>query len=116
MSDDIVTLLREDFCDFGQWENSCTPEGKCPCCLAADEIERLRAELKDADDDFHALKAMFDKMRADRDRWRKIAEQLFLWLHPSPEDDSVYEAGVEAMTMYEQAVRDEYRRFAEGEL
>ena len=86
MSDDIVTLLREDFCDFGQWENACTLEGKCPCCLAADEIERLRA---------------------DRDRWRKIAEQLFLWLHPSPEDDSVYEAGVEAMTMYEQAVRGE---------
>lgn len=33
MTDDIVTLLREDFCDFGQWENSCTPEGKCPCCF-----------------------------------------------------------------------------------
>lgn len=45
-TDDIVTLLREDFCDFGQWENSCTPEGKCPCCLAADEIERLRWELE----------------------------------------------------------------------
>lgn len=45
MTDDIVTLLREDFCDFGQWENSCTPEGKCPCCLAADEIERLREKL-----------------------------------------------------------------------
>ena len=46
MTDDIVTLLREDFCDFGQWENSCTPEGKCPCCLAADEIERLRRQIK----------------------------------------------------------------------
>ena len=44
-SDDIVTLLRGDFCDFGQWENSCTPEGKCPCCLAADEIERLREQV-----------------------------------------------------------------------
>ena len=44
MSDDIVTLLREDFCYFGQWENSCTTEGKCPCCLAADEIERLREQ------------------------------------------------------------------------
>ena len=32
---------------------------------AMDEIKRLRAELKDADDDFHALKAMFDKMRAE---------------------------------------------------
>ena len=46
MSDDIVTRLREDFCDFGQWENSCTPEDRCPCCLAADEIERLRTDLK----------------------------------------------------------------------
>ena len=44
MTDDIVTRLREDFCDFGQWENSCTTEGRCPCCLAADEIERLRKE------------------------------------------------------------------------
>ena len=32
------------------------------------EIERLRAELKDADDDFHALKAMFDKIRNERDK------------------------------------------------
>lgn len=47
MTDDIVTLLRGDFCDFGQWENSCTPEGKCPCCLAADEIERLRKAIVD---------------------------------------------------------------------
>lgn len=56
MDDDIVTRLRnetDDFRIFGL------------VLEAADEIERLRAELKDADDDFHALKAMFDKMRAE---------------------------------------------------
>lgn len=54
MTDDIVTRLREKY------------SGQLPICAeAADEIERLRAELKDADDDFHALKAMFDKMRAE---------------------------------------------------
>ena len=55
MTDDIVTQLRN-------WHtawNWYLPDE------AADEIERLRAELKDADDDFHALKAMFDKMRAE---------------------------------------------------
>ena len=54
--DDIVTRLRnetDDFRIFGL------------VLEAADEIERLRAEIKDADDDFHALKAMFDKMRAE---------------------------------------------------
>lgn len=99
VTDDIVARLRD-------WVLCDTPS-EVVMLEAADEIERLRAELKDADDDFHALKVMFDKTRADRDRWRKIAEQLFLWLHPSPEDDSVYEAGVEAMAMYEQAVRGE---------
>ena len=56
MDDDIVTRLRnetDDFRIFGL------------VLEAADEIERLRAEIKDADDDFHALKAMFDKMRAE---------------------------------------------------
>lgn len=60
MTDDIVTRLRQgdsnciDGHIYREWANE-----------AADEIERLRAELKDADDDFHALKAMFDKMRAE---------------------------------------------------
>lgn len=45
MNDDFVSLLREDFCDYGQWKNSCTPEGKCPCCLAADMIETLQSEI-----------------------------------------------------------------------
>ena len=59
MDDDIVTRLRES-----EWNEN--PQTNVRLCAdAADEIERLRAELKDADDDFHALKAMFDKMRAE---------------------------------------------------
>lgn len=57
-SDDIVTRLLPFIHD----------EVRIPAGLimdTIDEIERLRAELKDADDDFHALKAMFDKMRAE---------------------------------------------------
>jgi len=109
MTDDIVSLLKER---MGQCCTAMTPPRTfCPdCALDRDvinEIRKLRSSLLDCDDDFHALKKMFDKMRDDRDRWRKIAEQLFLWLHPSPEDDSVYEAGVEAMTMYEEAARGE---------
>jgi hypothetical protein len=59
MNDDFVSLLREDFCDYGQWENACTPQGKCPCCLAADEIERLRTEV--------------DNLRAENQRLSQIA-------------------------------------------
>lgn len=40
----------------------------------SDEVGRLKAELQDCEDDFHALKEMFDKMRADRDHWRSIVE------------------------------------------
>ena len=53
MTDDIVTRLRD------------TAYETDVCWEAAAEIERLRAELRDSDDDFHALKAMFDKMRAE---------------------------------------------------
>lgn len=67
MSDDIVARLRE-----AQAECDLSP-CDCQCYLhqdAIDEIERLRAALKDADDDFHALKAMFDNMRNERDQLR----------------------------------------------
>lgn len=61
MTDDIVTRLRQEW-EYGNNAKGCDYE---MFAHAADEIERLRAELKDADDDFHALKAMFDKMRAE---------------------------------------------------
>lgn len=41
------------------------------------------------------------------ERWRHIAKELYTWLQPSPEDDGVYEAGVEAMTMYCEAMNNE---------
>ena len=95
MTKDIVTQLRE-FHGLPR----CV-DGTCLKCGAADEIERLQAELKDADDDFHALKAMFDKMRADRDRWRSLAdlahESLF---------NPTRTIG-EFLTPYEEAVRGE---------
>jgi len=74
--------------------------------MTDDIVTRLREFGDSYGLDYEAADEI-ERLRADRDRWRKIAEQLFLWLHPSPEDDSVYEAGVEAMTMYEQAVRGE---------
>lgn len=41
------------------------------------------------------------------ERWRKIATELYTWLLPSDEDDSVREAGLDAMAMYDEAVRGE---------
>ena len=98
MSENIVTRLLNH-------PLRCMEGDECPNCLmeneAVDEIERLRAELKDADDDFHALKAMFDKMRADRDHWRSLAdlahESLF---------NPTRTIG-ECLEPYERAVRDE---------
>lgn len=43
---------------------------------AAEKIERLRNDLTDCENDFHALKEMFDKMHADRDLWKEVAENL----------------------------------------
>lgn len=44
---------------------------------------------------------------AERDKWREIARELYTWLLPSDEDDSVREAGLEAYAMYDEAVRGE---------
>lgn len=65
MTDDIVTRLRH-------WANAPLKSQMIETTLAeaADEIERLRAELKDANDDFNAMREMFLKMRANRDGWR----------------------------------------------
>ena len=62
MSDDIVRRLQNEC----QCSDDCRAvNDPCIPMQGASEIERLRAELKDADDDFHALKAMFDRMRAE---------------------------------------------------
>lgn len=83
MTDDIVTELRKRavilFSNGVDRDAFIDDE-------AADEIERLRA---------------------DRDRWRHIAKELYSWFVPFFDDDSIYEAGVEAMAMYCEAVRGE---------
>ena len=43
---------------------------------AADKIERLRNDLTECENNFHTLKEMFDRMRADRDLWKEVAENL----------------------------------------
>ena len=63
MTDDIVTRLRE-LREVLMGNPIMAREVQ----EAMDEIERLRAAFKDADDDFHALKAMFDNMRNERDQ------------------------------------------------
>lgn len=55
MTDDIVTLLRK-------YQPYSKLHGQ-----AADEIEHLRSRIDDCDNDFDALRQMFDKMRTDRD-------------------------------------------------
>lgn len=77
------------------------------------ENKRLRAELNDVDDDFHALKAMFDKMRADVKRWHTIATNLIHGAEQQidefrePWDKSTNEAWLGAWHDYHQAVLDE---------
>lgn len=95
-ANDIVTRLLPFIHD----------EMRMPAGLIMDtikEIERLQAELKDSDDDFHALKSMFDNMRAERDRWFKIARDLYVW-SIGILGDHMTTAEVQA---YEQAVRGE---------
>ena len=59
MTDDLVTRLRQKY------------GGQLPICTeAADEIERLRKQVEDCENDFHALKQIFDKVRAERDQMK----------------------------------------------
>lgn len=69
--EEAITQAERMLCPKGEphtGENNRAEHGHMECWVIGEllnEIERLRAELKDADDDFHALKAMFDKMRAE---------------------------------------------------
>ena len=59
MTDDIVGRLRQKYA------------GQLPICAeAADEIERLREQVEDCENDFEILSQIFDKVRAERDRMR----------------------------------------------
>ena len=79
------------------------PEYATPILPPEDQsaiISSLINDIQDCENDFHALKEMFDKMRADRDRWFKIADAMASCL------DSSTEAG-DALREYERAVRGE---------
>lgn len=82
-------------------ENNRAEHGHMECWVIGEllnEIDRLRAALRDTDDDFHTLKTLFDKMRTDRNRWFKIADTMAGCL------DSSTEAG-DALETYEAAMR-----------
>ena len=87
-------------------ENNRAEHGHTECWVIGEllnEIDRLRAALRDTDNDFHTLKTLFDKMRIDRDRWHKIADGLYGWAI-EVQGDHVKTAEVLA---YKQAVHDE---------
>ena len=74
-SDDIVIRLREGDgqgckCYADYWyECACDAIWAEQYILeAADEIERLRAELADCNNDFDCLKQIHDKVRSERDQ------------------------------------------------
>jgi len=75
MTDTTETELRER---IGQ----CCSDNPNPCtnCIldrdALDKFERLEDLLKDCNQDFNTLYAMFIKMRSDRDLWKETAENL----------------------------------------
>jgi hypothetical protein len=102
MSDDIVTRLREDFCDFGQWENSCTPEGKCPCCLAADEIERLRLESLQLQGLVRAHEGMYVRAAEQIDQQRNWLERLYRLTVGHGPNWGVFDSWEDAITAYEE--------------
>ncbi len=66
-ADDISIRLRE-------WDDQQPPFRTMH--EAADKIERLRNDLTDCENDLHALQEMFDRMRADRNLWKEVAENL----------------------------------------
>lgn len=63
---------------------------------ATNKIERLQDDLMDCENDFHALKEMFDKLRADRDLWKEVAENLATELGKKEYANAEYENCKEA--------------------
>lgn len=63
-------------------------------------ISSLISDIQDCENDFHALKTMFDKVRDDRDRWFKIAQSMASCLDSSTEASNL-------LMEYEEAVRGE---------
>ena len=54
-------------------------------------ILSLINEIKASDDDFHALKEMYNNMRNDRNLWKEVAENLATQLGKKDYADAEYE-------------------------
>ena len=90
MSDDIVTRLRE----AAEVDEYYAVTMQRPTLLAvADEIEDLRAELQE-------FRRQYAAMKADRDRWAKWGEHVFLCPNKgvNPCRDCVSPATADAMS------------------
>jgi len=70
------------------------PEYINPIIPAEDQsaiISSLISDIQDCENDFHALKEMFDSMRADRNLWKEVAENLATQLGKKEYADAEYE-------------------------
>lgn len=70
------------------------PEYTTPILPPEDQsaiIASLISEIQASDDDFHALKEMFNKMRADRNLWKEVAENLATQLGKKEYANAEYE-------------------------
>jgi len=77
MSDDIATRLREN-CDTSDCVNvRSIALVKCDNCDAADEIERLRAEVDSTDAKAYAnLRRLYDKRGDEIEQLRTLVREL----------------------------------------
>jgi len=88
MTSNIVNLLRNEC----QCSDDCRAvNDPCIPMRAADEIEQIGEQLKDCNNDFDCLRLMHDKMRADRDLWKEVAENLATELGKKEYADAEYE-------------------------
>ena len=92
MSDDIVTRLRRDVSGVEYMPHVTDPQGFI-VWDAADEIEDLRSELQE-------FQRQYAAMKADRDRWAKWGEHVFLCPNKgvNPCRDCVSPATADAMS------------------
>lgn len=73
--------------------------GQAEIIMMSRDIEEYKPpqnDISDCEDDFYALKIMFDRMRADRDLWKEVAENLATELGKKEYADAEYENCKEA--------------------
>lgn len=92
-ADEIERLRKEESETFLHYRKTIKE-----CDVLEAEIERLKAELEDCNQDFHALKEIFDRVRDRSNTWRNVSNELylaFLNLEPVgiPEEDKFLKEG-----------------------